>query len=213
MRIALYEPITPGNIGAVARVMKNFGFNELLLIRPNCNHLSEEAYQRACHAKELLNKALIISEEELFKQFVIGTTAKAFTRKAHRQAVTPEQLNFIPKNSVILFGREDNGLPNKVLSKCDAVVTIPTRTNYKSINLSHAVAIILYELTKIKPRLTASKELRQHLINNLILIAEETDRKKSISGFIRNVINRSIIYEKEAKALIGLMKAIMKKIK
>ena len=152
MKIALYETITPGNIGAVARVMKNFGFKELFLIRPQCDHLSEEAFQRACHGDIVLKKTKIISEEELFDHYVVGTTSKAFTRKAHRQAVTPKNANFLPENTVLLFGREDNGLPNEVLKKCNSLINIPTGTKYSSLNLSHSVAIILYELRDKKPK-------------------------------------------------------------
>jgi tRNA C32,U32 (ribose-2'-O)-methylase TrmJ len=101
MKIALFETITPGNIGAVARVMKNFGYKELLLINPKCNHLSEDAFQRACHAKDILESARVISEQELFKKFVVGTTSKAFTRRPRRQAVTPNKNSFLPDKATL----------------------------------------------------------------------------------------------------------------
>jgi TrmH family RNA methyltransferase len=212
MKIALIETITPGNIGAVARVMKNFGFNELLLVKPKCNHLSEEAFQRACQAKTILKKAKVINEDELFKEFVVGTTSKA-SRRAHRKVVTPNNLEFLPEDAVLLFGREDNGLSNELLEKCDAVITIPTGTNYSSLNLSHSVAIILYELNNKKTLDgLASPKLKKALIELLYELSDDCDRDESLKGFLKNVINRSVIHKSEAKALMGFFKEIKKRL-
>jgi tRNA/rRNA methyltransferase len=212
MRVALLETITPGNIGAVARVMKNFGFNELLLVRPKCDHLSEEAFQRACQAQNVLEKAKVISEPELFKGFIVGTTSKA-SRRSHRKVVTPDKLDFLPQDAVLLFGREDNGLPNKVLKKCDAVITIPTCTNYPSLNLSHAVAIILYELKgKGLANGLAGLKLKKKLVETFHELSDDCDRDESLKGFLKNVVNRSVIHESEAKAIIGLLKELKKRI-
>lgn len=203
MKIALHETITPGNIGAVARVMKNFGLSELLLIKPQCDYQSEETYQRACHADSIIINARVISEDELFNHFVVGTTSKAFTRKPHRQAVTLREVDFLPENAVILFGREDNGLSNELLEKCDSLITIPASKDYASLNLSHAVAIMIYELTnhQVKKDL-ANPELKSRMIGEL---------NSLVSGYelqVSNVINRSIIYHKEAQALMGFIKEL-----
>jgi len=214
MKVALLETITAGNIGAVARVMKNFGFKELLLINPLCDHLSEQAFQRACHASDLLKKAKVVSEQELFNHFVVGTTSKAFTRKARRQAVTPDQLSFLPENAVLLFGREDNGLPNMILEKCSAVVNIHTGTKYKSLNLSHAVAIILYGLRDKKfDKKLISPKMKQALISKLSELSDLCDREESLKAYLKNVANRSIIYEQEAKSLMGLLRELLKRAK
>ena len=55
----LIEPETPGNIGAIARSMKNFDLKNLILINPKCGHLDKEALDRATHAKEILKNAII----------------------------------------------------------------------------------------------------------------------------------------------------------
>lgn len=214
MKIALFETITPGNIGAVARAMKNFGFNELLLVKPQCSHLDDESLQRACHGVDVLDRARLISERGLFEHYVAGTTSKAFTRKTHRQAVTPDRLDFLPSESVILFGREDNGLPNRVLKKCDAVITIPTSTGYSSLNLSHAVAIILYELKAggLKRR-TISAEYRGEILERFYNLGDLCGRDESLKDYLKNVFNRSVIYESEAKALMGLLTELEKQLK
>jgi tRNA/rRNA methyltransferase len=211
MKIALFEPITPGNVGAVARVMKNFGFNELLLIKPKCNHLSEEAVKRACHGLDVLNNARIISEKELFTNFVIGTTCKTTTR-AHRQAVSSDNLSFAPENAVILFGREDNGLSNRLLSKCNVLTTINTGTNYNSLNLSHSVAIILYSLRKKQViKNLADPKMKEAILKSFNKLSDKCSREKSTKSYLKNFINRSIVYEKEARAIMGLLKELLKK--
>lgn len=213
MKIALHETITPGNIGAVARVMKNFGFNELLLVSPKCDYLSEEAIKRATHGIDVLQKARLISEEELFSYFVIGTTSKAFTSKAHRQAVTPDQLSYAPSDAVILFGREDNGLSNELLNKCDSLVTIMTGTKYTSLNLSHSVAVILYELRgkSVKKNL-ATTETKESMLKFLYEISDEYKRDPSTKTYLKNVINRALIYKNEARAIMGLLSELLKKL-
>ena len=57
VRIILVEPAGPMNVGSIARVMKNFGFNHLVLVNPQCNPLSPEALQMAVHAKDVLESA------------------------------------------------------------------------------------------------------------------------------------------------------------
>jgi len=214
MKIALFETITPGNVGAVARVMKNFGFNELLLIKPGCDHLSEDSFQRACHAGSVLENVRVITQEELFDGFVVGTTSKAFTRRAHRQAVTPDKLDFVPNDAVLLFGPEDNGLPNSVLEKCKALISIPTGTEYQSLNLSHAVAIVLYELSgKLPGKKLINLKLKSKLLELFNDLSGLAGRDESLKGFLKNVFNRSVVYEKEGHALIGLLQELKKRIK
>ena len=60
LAVVLVEPETPGNIGSVARVMKNFGVKRLLLVNPKCNHLDGEAYGRAMHARDILKAAVVV---------------------------------------------------------------------------------------------------------------------------------------------------------
>ena len=74
--IVLVEPQNAGNIGAVARVMDNFGFDKLIMINPRTDHLEKEAIDRACHAKKVLEKADIKKNLAFLKDFdmVIGST-------------------------------------------------------------------------------------------------------------------------------------------
>ena len=153
MDIILLEPETAGNVGAVARVMKNFGFQNLVLANPKCDYKSQEARDRAKHANDILKQTKIIKKNELRKYYtLIGTTAQLGTDyNIPRSPLTPEQLSKIihdKKNVGVLFGREGSGLSNKEIELCDFVVTIPTSKKYPTMNLSHSVAVICYELSR-----------------------------------------------------------------
>ncbi|MCX8147520.1 MAG: RNA methyltransferase, partial [Candidatus Woesearchaeota archaeon] len=159
--VVMVEPETPGNIGATARVMANFGFQELILVNPKCNHLSKESYDRASHGKYIIENAKIIySLNNVFENFdyAIGTTCRVGTDyNILRSPLTPKQLagkiasisskaNGKKPKIAILFGRESSGLTNNEIKKCDFIVTIPTPKDYPSMNISHAAAIMLYEI-------------------------------------------------------------------
>ena len=141
---------TPGNIGALARAMKNFEFANLVLLNPKCNHLDKESLDRATHAKEILKNARIIKNLDDYDT-IIGTTAILGTDfNLQRNPITPEQLSKMTfKGKVgLIIGREGDGMHNEELLKCDIIVTIPTSKKYPTMNVSHAATIILYELFK-----------------------------------------------------------------
>jgi TrmH family RNA methyltransferase len=151
VRVILYEPQDPINIGATIRAMKNMGVHQLRLVRP-------VAYDRdrligVAHDTHELIEA-IEHYDDLESALgdcvrVAGYTARR--RAAKRELMTPAQsagelLQFAGHGNVaILFGREDNGLPNEALDLAHTVVTIPT-TGHASLNLAQAVLIALYEL-------------------------------------------------------------------
>ena len=152
--VALLKPISPGNIGAVARAMKNFDLKDLILINSQCDTKSEEAIKRSKHAKDILKKAKIVKNFNYLKKFdyIIGTTANVGSTDYNlpRLPIKPEDLKIKNKNSVILFGREDSGLTNEEIMKCDFIISIPASKKYQTINISHSAAIIFYELFKQK---------------------------------------------------------------
>src|SRR3989344_1043349 len=117
--VILIEPETSGNIGYVARVMKNFGFKELILINPKCDHLNLEAMSRATHAKNVLKSARI-SDFSILKEFdyLIATTAIIGTDyNIPRSPISIEELarkiSGIKGKIGLMIGREGSGLNNK----------------------------------------------------------------------------------------------------
>lgn len=228
--VVFVEPESPGNIGFLARTMKNFGFSNLVLINP-CE-LENEAYYQAMHAKELIrNHKDYTSLEEFIEkeniEFTVGTTRMAGgSYNVSRIAITPENfadsLNINAKTAIV-FGREGNGLSNEEVSLCDVVVTIPTDENYPVLNISHAAAIILYEIFKIKKKYPreeleaatkAEKELLIEEMENLIKYTGYPPHKmKTSSTVFKRVIGRAFIAGREAHTLIGTLRRIRLKLK
>jgi len=233
IQIVFLEPKTSGNVGAIARVMANFNFKNLILIDPQCNHLDEEASKRSKHAKYVLEKAQIlktIQELKLISDYVVGTTsvlgrdyniprvpinAEEFGKKvAEIERVSPEL------KISILIGREGDGMRNEELEACDIVVSIPTSKKYPTMNVSHAATILMYELFKhskkeklgqhIKLAKKEDKERLLAIIDEKMQILEfTTDQKKKTQRTTwRKVIGKSNPTKRELMALFGFMKKI-----
>ena len=163
--IVLVEPRHHINVGYVARIMKNFGVSRLLMVNPIYD--MEEARRYAMHGYHILETAISTNFEELRRnsRMLVGTTAlKASSRlNIVRDTISPirlaELIYDIPKkeNIYIVFGREASGLKNSELQMCDIVLTNDTGTDYATMNISHALAIILYEITKRDLQHTTSR--------------------------------------------------------
>lgn len=152
VEFVLIEPSHPGNIGACARAVKNMGFNKLGLVNP-VNFPADEAFYRAKGASDLLDNAIIypsLNEALSEKTLVLGTSARertipwpnTFTNKIFEEVSGLDCNNKIS----VLFGREKSGLTNEELQRCHMHLKIPSSEEYSSLNLSHAVQIISYEL-------------------------------------------------------------------
>jgi tRNA/rRNA methyltransferase len=152
IRIVLVEPQHSGNIGAVARAMKNMAFNRLTLVNP-ADHLAMEARMMAMHAFDILQQAQIVptlTQAVEDAGFVIGTTrrlGKARQAQLSPRAIAPMLLELAHANPVALvFGREDRGLANDELERCHELITIPAHPEFASLNLAQAVLLVCYEL-------------------------------------------------------------------
>jgi tRNA/rRNA methyltransferase len=225
--IVLVEPKVAGNIGAVARAMLNFDMDDLVLIKP-CER-GQESFSRAMHADKVLKMARVY--DDLGKalkgyNFIVGTsdTSTQVDRKHLRKAVTPkglmEHLQNIPGKVAILFGREDFGLYNTELEKCDLLVTIPNSDKYPVMNLSHAVAVILYELFLARAEIwkpTTSSTFERGKLLEMFKVYMETiefpphKRKNAVTMFKR-IIGRSDISRWEFYTLMGVFSRAVKKI-
>jgi TrmH family RNA methyltransferase len=220
--VVLVEPENEGNIGAVARAMGNFDFKDLLLINPKCNHLNLDAISRAKHAKEILKKAKVRKFPFLKKfDYVIGTTAKTGNDyNILRIPLTPEELaNKISTKSkvALVFGRESDGLTNKEILECDFIVKIPTADKYKTLNLSHSVSIMLYELFKKKDKSDktelASKKEKDILLEEISKIIKRSkfstkEKEETQKKVWKKIVGKSMLTKREAFALIGFFKKI-----
>ncbi|MCS7118876.1 MAG: RNA methyltransferase [Archaeoglobaceae archaeon] len=225
IHVVLVELKIPENIGFIARVLKNFGYENLYLYR--CN-VAEESFKTAANAKDLLKKAKIVEDLNSFLSnfnLVVGTTgiSGGDYRFFRKPIITPEGLrDFIGGDTAILFGREDFGLLNEEIEKCHALVKIPTSDAYPVMNVSHAVAVILYTLRDLKrgdEKLVTAGEI-EILIGKVIELFElinfpERRRRREIIT-LRRVLGRAKMRDYEFESIMGIFTktiAWIKKIK
>ncbi|EED32602.1 RNA methyltransferase TrmH, group 1 [gamma proteobacterium NOR5-3] len=152
IRIVLVEPSHPGNIGAVARAMKTMGLSRLVLVAPE-QFPDQQATWRAVWANDVLESATVVATlDEAIADcgFVVGTCARdrrlPWPVLDPRRAASEMAAKSRQGEVAILFGREDNGLSNDELMRCNLHLAIPTSEAYNSLNLAMAVQIVCYEL-------------------------------------------------------------------
>ncbi|MBI5797688.1 TrmJ/YjtD family RNA methyltransferase [Candidatus Woesearchaeota archaeon] len=221
MDIIAQEFKTPGNIGAIARAMKNFGFTQLILLNPKCDHLCKEARDRASHAEDILRDAKVVSE--LKYDTLIGTTAILGTDyNLRRNPIFPETLGKMQiKGKVgLIIGRENDGMHNEELEACDILVTIPVTKKYPTMNASHAAAVIMYEVfkhskeekigEKIKGATKEDKERLEKLFEEKMnILPFNTEQKKQTQRLVwKKLIGKSQLTKRELMAIYGFMKKI-----
>lgn len=226
--VVLAEPKTPGNVGAVARTMANFGISQLRIAQGV--PLDETAYKRALHAGPILQEAKHFDDFAsalVGLDFTVATSGIVNTNdKRHiRNALTPAQLaeRVAPMEGTVglVFGREDYGLFTEELSQCDVVVTVPTSPVYPVMNLSHAVAVLLYELHRDIPlpheTIKASEAERDRLLAAFDDMLEATDypahKVDSTRVMLRRIIGRSTLSEWEYHTLMGVIHRANKRIR
>ena len=155
LKIILVEPNGPINVGSIARLCSNFNVSELRVVSPNCDIYSLDSKKMAMKGISYLNNCMVyesLSNALLDCDLVLATYGRISLSKKERQSSLQEVSDWINKfknikNLAIIFGREDRGLSNDELLLAQKVFTIETNNN-PSLNLSHAVSIVLYELCK-----------------------------------------------------------------
>ena len=156
IRIVLVEPAGALNVGAAARVMANMGLTQLVLVKPHCDVLGEEARRMAVHAANLLEQAEVV---ETLPEALTGCVRAIATTARPRALNTPLELpeTALPwllqtpgteAASALIFGPEDRGLSNEELNYAQRFVRIPSDPDYPSLNLAQAIALCCYELAR-----------------------------------------------------------------
>lgn len=150
--VVLHEPQDLVNIAHVVRGVKNFGFRDLRLVKPrewDAFRVEGIAHQ----TQDVLARVQVCDSLEAALAdciHVVGCTARGRTAKRNVQRpreAAAEMTTLAERGPVaLLFGREDKGLSNEALDRCHRIVTIPTQASYASLNLGHAVVVMLYEL-------------------------------------------------------------------
>ena len=221
IRIVMIEPLNDGNVGAMARAMKNFGLTELVLVRP-CS-IGEEGVKRAMHAVDILKGARVcFTEEEALSgaNYVVATSGvdTANDKKFSRISITPEtiaeKLHGFDGTVAMLFGREDFGLDNDLIKRCDFLVTIPANPDYPIMNISHAAAVLFYEMfvhgtVKSAPREASELEiekLNEYFAGLLDAIDYPEHKKVKTRVMFRRLMARSTPTTWEYHTLMGVLK-------
>jgi len=155
LSIALVDAETPGNVGTVARSMKNFGLSDLLLVDPPQLSPEGEAYGFAGRAREdILPGATELSFDDLVENYyTVACTAlpgedpeRHVRYPAMTPADLPEHLSGVEADVAVVFGRERVGLSNAELEQLDAICSIPASADYPTLNLGQAATVVCYEL-------------------------------------------------------------------
>ncbi|MCX8202428.1 MAG: TrmJ/YjtD family RNA methyltransferase [Candidatus Micrarchaeota archaeon] len=222
LRVILVEPEYEQNLGYCARVMKNFDFYDLVLVNPKVQ-IGEEAKMYSKHALDVLSSAKIVSSlEEAIDgcSIVIGSTAvKSGGREVLRVPIAPreaaEEFSKTDMEVGLLIGREGTGLSKEELEQCDAVIRIPSSENYGTLNISHALGIMLYEFSIASKRgisaPSISSEERKIIDNTTIRLVKSL---KGIRGerttilSLKRIFGRGIRSATEGKALINFLKKL-----
>ena len=192
VKIILVEPAGALNLGSIARVMKNMGLVQLVLVNPQCDRYSDRARQMAVHAKDILDNALVVDslpEALVGCQRAIATTARS--RSLPTQLESPADCLpwLLAPNitSALIFGPEERGLSNSELKYAQKFVCIPSSPDYPSLNLAQAVAVCAYELYQL---------FRSGSIDNSKECVNV--QKKKISNFAPNPVNNAPLEVLEA---------------
>lgn len=219
LTVVLVEPRYGGNVGSVARVAKNFGLRDVALVDPPV--LGGEARQFAAGAADVLANARVLNDLSLLDDhdLVVGTSGvRAEGDKNHNRVPlhTPAELagklEGTSGDVALVFGREDTGLRNEELDRCDLFVSIPTSEEYPVMNLSHAVAVVLYEIRDLEPG-SVERAPRQ-VLDRVYSEAEDLVRssphpghkKERSSDMLKGILGRADLTAREAYTLAGLLK-------
>lgn len=236
IRIVLVETSHPGNIGGVARAMKNMCLENLYLVNPRL-FPHAEASSRASGADDLLGKATVcqsLGEALQECNLVLGTSARSQRRISWPEVDSRQCGELVASNArkeqvAIVFGRENAGLSNEELERCHYLVNIPCNPEFSSLNIAAAVQVICSEIFQAVRQddeieegddieyATASdmdgfySHLEQTLIEVEFLDPDHPSRK--LMRRLRRLFNRARLDKRELNTLRGILTEVNKKTK
>jgi tRNA/rRNA methyltransferase len=227
VRIVLVRPRGGDNVGAAARAMKNMGFHELTLVRPDLRRRFW-AHAMAVHAGDVLEGARTVdslSEAVADCGLVVGTTCRGGLYRGAADpphAIASEILGSARNGPVALvFGPEDHGLTNADLTHCQRLITIPTAEEYSSLNLAQAVLLCCYEIRlaagsgrevpqrePLAPAAEVEFALDRLQESFLRIGFLNPDNPNHIMFAFRRVFGRAGLEERDVRILLGLARQI-----
>jgi tRNA/rRNA methyltransferase len=225
----LCRPMQSGNIGSVARALKNMGFTDLRLVAPVASARDRAATSMAVHGADVLTASTIhrdLAAALADRTVTVGTTCRpglyrrgvVSLRSAASELVTAAAVNRV----AIVFGPEDHGLTNDELKVCQRLVTIPTADDYRSLNLAQAVMLVAYELRMAAtaepanpapaPQRAAARDVEAMLGRMADALVEigflPADNPDHIMFALRQIFGRSGLTPRELDILNGIARQI-----
>ena len=226
----LHKPQLSENIGACARALKNFNFSKLRLVSPKIDFPNEKSLATSVGAKDIiLSTKVFKSFEESIKDahYVIATTSRI--RKKNYKYISINDLKKInfKKKIAIVLGSEGSGLSNNEISFANYVLKFPTNKKFKSLNLSHCLIIICYEIFKIlnkknfnlkkyEKKIIKKNEFNKFtnfLIKRLdeIGFLQPDQKRNDMIKNIRSIFHKMNLTDKEMRILMGIIASLKEK--
>lgn len=231
LRVVLVEPRNPLNVGAAARAMLNFGFDQLWLVRPR-----EKAFREA---KSAMGAAGVLEQARVTEtltaavggaSLVVGTASLQgrstdIVQRELEPAATVLRTHAETAEAALVFGTEKYGLSKEQLSHCDWLLTIPTNLDCPSMNLGQAVALCCWELARrarsvpeLRTPETISAEERERILGMLIPLLDESgflfrDSKEFQTQKVRRWISRLRLGAKDGLLLQGMLRQLQWKMR
>jgi tRNA/rRNA methyltransferase len=230
-RVVLIETHYAGNLGAAARVMRNMGLHDLVLVNPVADPHDRQAQQMSTHGEPILQAARVVTSfDDAVADCVavVGTSARVGGLFRRQSVGAPDDV--LPavaetlrqgQPAALVFGPEPSGLDNAVVARCQQLIRIPTGDEYPALNLAQAVAICLYELRKAcdkrvpaEPALPSATFAEQEaMFRHLQTALEEIhflygDKAESLMHGMRHLLGRAGLSVMEVKLLHGLARQI-----
>lgn len=226
--VVVVEPKTPGNVGTIARAMKNFGFADLKLVDPPELDPDGEAYGFAGHAREdvLPNHEVVTFDDVVERYHTVGFTAipnEDPTNHVRYPFKTPdvlgEHLEGVDAETALVFGRERIGLTNDEIARLDEVCSIPANPDYPVLNLGQAATVALYELRGLTLGSTQHvdephervdpaelQQLYDHFETFLVDIGHPEEKRPKTMRMLRRLLGRAHPTTREVSTLFGILR-------
>jgi tRNA/rRNA methyltransferase len=229
-RVVLVRPQLAANIGAVARVMRNMGLSELVLVSPEAGPTSPQATALATHGADVLERCRTagdLVEAVADCVLVAGTTARTGGLVRRQSSAPPEEV--MPRMVAamqtgpvaLVFGPESTGLDNDEVSRCHFLIHVPTDESFAALNLAQAAAITLYDLRRTWLQQTVRalpeapapfadqermfEQLRSSLEQIGFLFGERAD---VLWHAVRHLLGRAAPTPMEVKLVLGLARQL-----
>ena len=229
----LIKPQLGENIGACARSMKNFGFSKLNIVSPKFTFPNHKTKTTSVGAYDIINKAKVYkSTNDAINEFDIIISLSARKREINKRHISIQEfLKIIKKRNQskfgLMFGPEASGLTNKDISLSNFILTIPTSKKFKSLNLSHSVTVICYEIFKLfnldkfnnkrSDIKVSSKSKLSSVVNHLVNLLDAKnfflphEKKQAMILNINSLIYRLEPNDKELRILSSIISSLSKK--